>query len=368
MHVAINALGVTNRSGTGRYAFGLIDGLMRIPTAAARFSVLVPSEFRVPRAWQSNPSIAFYSIATGGALQRIYFEQFRLPVWLRKIQPDVFHSPAFIAPVDAPKQVRQVVSIHDLAFAHFPETIPTLRLAYYRWAIPRSVQCATHILTDAHSVSEQVASEFDCKATISAVPLGADARLFHPHASDDDQAVLERYGIAAPYILFVGTREPRKNLPMLLYAFHAARERGFEAKLVLAGRDGWMQSQTKFAQEGVQRIGFVADEHMPALYRHASALAAPSLDEGFNLPTVEALACGTQVIASDIAVHREILGEQALFVSPHDSEGWVKALFALKERNGGLRTHPTITQPINTRDWTDVANDTLKIYEKTFGA
>lgn len=362
MHVAINALCITNRSGTGRYAYGLIDGLVRISTGAVRFSIFVPSDFTLPQAWRSHPSLAFYSIAAAGALQRVYYEQFQLPALLKTIQPGVLHSPAFIAPVDAPKHIRQVVSIHDLAFLRFPETIPSLRLAYYRWAIPRSMRLASRILTDAPSVIMQM-KEFGIGGNASAVPLGVDTRVFHPKASDEDAAVIAHYGIKPPYILFVGTQEPRKNLPMLLRAFQTAREHGLGRQLVLAGRQGWLQSQS--TQEGVHRIGFVADEHLPALYRQAEAFAAPSLDEGFNLPAAEARACGAPVIASDIAVHRETLGQQAVYISPHEVEGWATALASLQDCDGGLfRLSGQAARPLfnSVRDWTDVAKDTVDIY------
>ncbi|MBZ0255419.1 glycosyltransferase family 4 protein [bacterium] len=376
MHVAINALCINNRSGTGRYAHGLIDGLMRTQTGDARISVLVPSEFSIPPDWRNNEAISFYSIPTGGALQRVYFEQFQLPAWLKKVNPDLLHSPAFIAPIDAPKTVRQVVSIHDLAFIRYPETIPAMRLAYYRWAIPRSIQCAAQILTDAQSVSELITQEFSPNAPVNAIPLGVDARVFHQEKNDDDFDVLKQYGVASPYVLFVGTQEPRKNLPMLLGAYQTARGRGLSANLVLAGRYGWKQQEALLNQEGVLRIGFVNDEHLPALYRHAQAFAAPSLDEGFNLPSVEALACGTRVIASDIAVHREILGEHATYAAPDHIEQWEDALLRI---GGGLRTHPTIDakmrarpeterrQLVHLRDWTDVAKETLEVYKNALG-
>lgn len=397
MRVAINALCITNRSGTGRYAYGLIDGLMRTQTGDARISVLIPSDFLIPPDWQTSDAISFYSIPTGGALQRVYFEQFQLPAWLKKIRPDLLHSPAFIAPIDAPKTVRQIVSIHDLAFIRYPETIPAMRFAYYCWAIPRSIQCAAQILTDAQSVSKQIRQELNPSAPVTAIPLGVDARVFHQEQSNDDLDALNQYGVAPPYVLFVGTQEPRKNLRMLLDAYQAARARGLNANLVLAGRYGWKQQTALLNQEGVQRIGFVNDEHLPALYRHALAFAAPSLDEGFNLPAVEALACGTRVIASDIAVHREILGECAAFAATKNVEQWVNALLDNDDgvrthpaNHGGLRihptdddelrTHPTIDakmrarpeterrQPVHLRGWTDVAKETLEVYKNALGS
>ncbi len=356
MHVAINALCITNRSGTGRYAHGLVDGLMRIDTGGARFSVFVPSNFVLPLPWRNHSAFVFYSVPIKGAISRIVFEQFRLPSLLHTILPDVLHSPAFIAPVDAPLSIRQIVTIHDLAFHRYSETVPSLRLAYYRWAIPRSMKCASAILTDADTISQQIIDKFGLQDKLQCVPLGVDTRVFHSTEPDQDSAVLNQYRISQPYILFVGALEPRKNLSMLLKAFNTAREQGFDHTLVLAGRYGWLEPKSMCAHEGVVQTGYVSDEHLPALYRGASALAAPSIDEGFNLPATEALACGAAVVASDIAVHRETLGARAVYVSPHDVEGWAKALLTLKEDKGGLRTHSTV------RDWVDVAKDTLDVY------
>ncbi len=354
MRVAINALGVTNRSGTGRYAWGLIHGFIQLAPPDLSLSVLIPSDFPIPSEWHHSTQARFYSIPTGGTWQRIVWEQWFLPAWLKKIQPDLLHSPAFIAPVLRSVKAKQVVTVHDLAFRLYPQTIPRTRRWYYAWAIPASIRRADAVLSDSQTVADEIRLYFPSTRRVIPIPLGVDTRRFQLESWEEDQAVLARYRINTPYLLFVGTREPRKNLDTLLKAYAEARRQGLKLDLVIAGRLGWMMDEPSLP--GVRLPGHVEEDAVPALYRHARAVIAPSLYEGFDLPASEALACGAPVLSSDIPVHREVLGDRVRYVDPENIPDWTNALL-------GLEKIPQAVPLAPVRDWQEVARETWQAYQ-----
>lgn len=353
MRVALNALAVTNRSGTGRYAWGLIHGFIHLAPPDFFLSVLIPADFPIPPEWRHSKQVRFYSIPTGGTRQRIIWEQWFLPAWLKKIQPDLLHSPAFITPVLRSLMAKQIVTVHDLAFRLYPRTIPWTRRWYYAWAIPASLRRADAVLTDSRTVADEIRHFFPSSRRVTSIPLGVDTLRFQPQKLDQDNEILSRYEINSPYLLFVGTREPRKNLDTLLKAYAEARRQGLNLELVIAGRLGWMSQEPSLP--GVRLPGHVEEDAVPALYRHARAVIAPSLYEGFDLPASEALACGAPVLASDIPVHREVLGDRVRYVNPDNVPEWTNALL-------DWPSIPRDAHPSSPRDWTAVARDTWRVY------
>lgn len=354
MRVVLNALCITNRSGTGRYAWGLIHGLLRQSSPDWFFSIVIPTDFSIPSAWQKHENARFYSISLPSTLRRILWEQRRLPGLTRAIKPDLLHSLAFIAPVFETLPIKQIVTIHDLAFLHYPKTVPLLRRLYYQWIIPRSWSIANAAIADSKTIAAELAALPNAPRKIVPIQLGVNLERFTPAKESLDKGVLARYSLNTDYFLFVGTREPRKNLPTILQAYAAARGKGCCRILVIVGRRGWMENEMS-DQPGVFWLDHVNEEHLPALYRGARAALAPSLYEGYDLPPMEALACGTPVIASDIPVHRETLGENAVFIPPRDIQAWADILQSFPEKQT-----PFPSQEI--RDWDQVARETLTVY------
>lgn len=361
MHVALNALSITNRSGTGRYAWGLIHGMMTELGGNDRLSVVIPASFTIPNEWRRNDKIRFYSIPIRSALRRIVWEQGSLPSFVKQIQGDILHSPAFIAPVLRRTNVKQIVTIHDLAFARFPRTIPLLRLAFYRWAIPASIRRADSVITDSRTIADELAQTAYAPKRIVPIHLGVDPSRFRSQTSPGDESVMGRYDLRNDYFLFVGTREPRKNLHTLLNAYSQARERGLNTELVIAGRLGWMQDEAAFGNPGVRTIDHVANDAIPALYRHTKALLAPSLYEGFDLPVVEAIACGAPVIASDIPTHREILDPNTNFIPVKNVYAWAQALIDCEK-------NPPVVPTKRIRGWSETAADTFRVYRSVYSS
>ncbi len=222
---------------------------------------------------------------------------------------DVYHCPTLRAPLTRGKPPL-VVTVHDVVPVLFPETMSTWSRLYTR-ATLRSVLNASDLIV---AVSQTTANDLNrllhvSQERIRVVWSGVD-EIFLRGAPTAPP-------ISSPYVLFVGTPEPRKNLPRLVEAMKTLRKRGIEQRLVIAGGGGW--GKVTLDSPEVDVLGRVSDEELVSLYAHASCLALPSLYEGFGLTAVEAMAVGTPVVASRTGSLPEITGNAAVLVDPYDT-------------------------------------------------
>jgi glycosyltransferase involved in cell wall biosynthesis len=243
---------------------------------------------------------------------------------------DLYHEPNFI-PFDC--DVPTVITVHDLSVLLHPEWHPADRVRLYERHFQNGLSRAAHIITDTHFLRDQVHEHLGvARNRVTAVPLGVGPE-YGSATSDQVAALRRRWELPESYLLFVGTIEPRKNLAMLLRSYcdlpGALRD---TCPLVLAGSWGWKSDDVAdlyrggARAKGVRRLGYIADDELPALYAGARALVYPSLYEGFGLPPLEMLASGGAVIASTADVHREVLGRAAHFLDPNDRTGWRNAM------------------------------------------
>jgi glycosyltransferase involved in cell wall biosynthesis len=218
---------------------------------------------------------------------------------------DVLHAPNFVLP--PPGRAAGVVTVHDLGYLRVPETVSSAS-ARYRELVPRSLRRARLVLTPSHAMAEEVIGEYGYdRDRVLATPLGVDPAWFRIPAERPPD-------LPERYLLFVGTLEPRKDLPGLLAAYRLlldAERNGPEVPpLVLVGPSGWGPALDLAAvpRERVQTLGYLEEGQLRPVVAGATALCFPSLYEGFGLPPLEALAAGTPVVASDIAATREVVG------------------------------------------------------------
>ena len=262
------------------------------------------------------------------------FERWSLPAELvaRRTWPALLHSVDHVAP--AWRNWRSVVTLHDLAFALYPATHTPESRAYYA-ATGESVRQAERVI----AVSQRTASDavrllgVD-PARIRVVPEAA-APGFGPRDDAAFQATAAHLSIdQRPYALFVGTLEPRKNVPLLLDALVQVR-RELDVQLLVVGGRGWLDEPIFAAHarsglgDAVRFLGTLDQDDLAVLYSHAGAFVLPSMYEGFGLPVVEAMACGAPVVCSNAGPLPEVAADAALLLSPEDPSAWAQAILAV---------------------------------------
>lgn len=224
----------------------------------------------------------------------------------KRLGADVYHSPLLRGPLRRGRP-SFVMTVHDLVPLLYPETMSGWHRSYTSRLIRRMVNAADRIIVPSQDTAGDLNSLLQVHPEkIRVVPNGVDAQFFGKPLS----ASIEK----APYVLFVGTPEPRKNLARLVAAMAILRERGLSERLVVVGAGGWGEAIPD--APGVHRMGRVSDDALHALYAQASCLALPSLHEGFGLPALEAMASGTPVVAGNTGALPEVTGGAAILVDP----------------------------------------------------
>jgi len=257
-------------------------------------------------------------------------EQLTLPLELAPLRLDVLHSPDFIPPLR--RNCRAVITVHDLAFLLFPGLLTAESQRYYG-QIRQAVHSAEAIIAVSASTKRDLIAHTAAPAAKITVVYEAAGPAFRPVTDAAAlAAVRQKYGLPPGFVLFIGTIEPRKNLPTLLQAWAQTRHSSLVTRhsLVIGGKPGWLYEETiAQARElgtAVQFIGGVLPEDLPALYSAARLFVLPSVYEGFGLPVLEAMACGTPVVCSNASSLPEVAGDAALLVEPHDVDGLAAAL------------------------------------------
>jgi glycosyltransferase involved in cell wall biosynthesis len=292
-----------------------------------------------------------------------------LPVELALGRLDIFHSPDFVLPPVA--RATKVLTIHDLSFLRVPECAdPRLRW-YLGQVVPRSVRRADYLLADSESTRRDLIELLGVPPERAQVIYGGVDPTFAPVEDKAAlQAIRERYALGRPFILAVGTLEPRKNYPNLIRAFAQARERAhLPHVLLIVGKKGWVYEPIFAAVEelGLQDVvlfpGFVPDAELPALYSAADLLATPSFYEGFGLPPLEAMACGTPVVVADVSSLPEVVGDAGLRVDPHNVDALAEAILSLIQ-DSALRRSLRATGFVQARKftWDKAARELLTVY------
>ncbi len=295
--------------------------------------------------------------------------QIPLPVEAFLGRLDIFHSPDFVLPPVA--RAVKVLTIHDLSFLRVPECAdPRLRW-YLGQVVPRSVRRADFLLADSESTRRDLIELLGVPPDrVQVIYGGVDARF----APVEDEATLQRmrdtYAGGRPYVLAVGTLEPRKNYPGLIRAFARARQQArLPHALVIVGRKGWVYEPIFAAvdalnlHEDVLFPGFVPDEDLPALYSAADVLVTPSFYEGFGLPALEAMACGTPAIVSDVSSLPEVVGDAGLRIDPRDEDGLADAIARVLQ-DSALRAALRQAGVARARQftWEGAARELLAVY------
>ncbi len=340
MHIGIDTsrIAVAARTGTEHYTYELIAALAQ-QDRHTRYTL-----------YCNQPPRALPPLGPNFALRRIRLPRMwthaRLSAEVALHPPDVLFVPAHVLPLGAPLQrrMRTVVTVHDLGYIHFPEAHTRAQRLQLRLSTLWSARAATHLIAISAATRDDLVHFTGIPAAkVSVVHHGVSPR-FRP-VEDPAQlaAVRARYGISAPYLCYVGTIQPRKNLLRLIEAFaqalHMAESNLQSAicdlQLVIAGKRGWLSDaiERRAAELGiaarVRFVGYVDDDDLPALLSGALAFTFPSLYEGFGMPVLEAMACGTPVLTSTTSSLPEVAGDAALLVPPDNTAAIAAALTQL---------------------------------------
>lgn len=330
---------LTQGGGIGRYTRELIHALVAdAPHFHYRlFSARPPAVLPVADSLPSGSHVTHRSApVTEQWLYRLWYRlRLPLPVQLVTGAIDLFHSPDFVLP-PVSGSIPTILTVHDLSFVHFPETFPDTLVGYLNRTVPWSIGRASHILADSVATKNDLEAVWNVPpAKITVLYSGVNERFRPVTEKDKLLAVRERYRLESPYILAVGTVQPRKNYEFLVRVFRLVAEQKPHSLIIVGGK-GWlderlpMEIEQQGLQERVRLMGFVDDADLPALYSAADLLAFPSLYEGFGLPLLEAMACGTPVIASNASSLPEVgEGGAAVLLPPQDETAWTAAMLRL---------------------------------------
>ncbi|HMQ30621.1 MAG TPA: glycosyltransferase family 1 protein [Chloroflexaceae bacterium] len=334
MHVAINAhlLAHTRsfrRAGVSHYIEQVLIHLGRLDRAN-RYSVYttrgldsralgLPPNFRVvpSRLPTINPRV------------RIPWEQLLAPLLARRVRADVFHGVLNVLPLAG--TVPGVVTIHDLAFIRFPQTFRAYNRVYLDFATRLSARRAARVLAVSENTKREVVEILGVPPERVVVTPNAVREHFRPPAPAALAAFRVARGLPERFVLYVGTLEPRKNLPTLLEAY-AEVARRHDAPLLVGGGKGWLYDQVfrrleeLGLREQVKFVGYIEEEELPLWYAAATVFVFPSLYEGFGMPPLEAMACGTPVVTSDSSSLPEVVGDAGLMAPPRDAAAFAAAI------------------------------------------
>jgi glycosyltransferase involved in cell wall biosynthesis len=333
MHIALNAHLLSSSesyraAGINWYIHNL---LQHLPGAVADHRLTVFLGDR--EAARSLPAVAtrVSALPTRNPVVRILWEQMAQPLQLLRGGVDLLHSLAFVQPVAMP--CAGIVTIYDLSFVLFPQRFPSWRRTYLRWGAGLSARRARRVIAISESTKQDIVRFLSVpESKVDVVACGVDQD-FGPIESVEKLDVLRRKRHLPPrMLLFVGTLEPRKNLTTLLRSYALLKQRFDPPPLVIGGPQGWRHEEVfSLAQEldledDVLFPGFIPREELPLWYNAASAFVYPSLYEGFGLPPLEAMACGTPVITSNASSLPEVVGDAGLLVEPTNAEELAQAM------------------------------------------
>lgn len=315
------------RTGTERYSQRIIEGLLSYPSP---YRLRLYRRTRAPLPFPIESDRAEVRIIPFPRLWthlRLAWELHQYPVALLFI-------PAHVLPLSCP--VPAVVTVHDLGFRYEPNTHPWQQRWYLELGTRWSAWKARHIITPSETTKNDLIRFYRLPAErITVIHHGIDTQFFR-RTPEECEAVRQRYALRKPFLLHVGTMQPRKNLLALLEAFQLLARQDEELELVLVGKRGWLAKPIEKVlamspfRERVRWLGYVADDDLPALYSAADVFVFPSLYEGFGLPVLEALACGTPVVTSNRGALAEIAGP-ALQCDPTDPAAIAQAVRMARE-------------------------------------
>lgn len=374
MHIAFNGwFWDQPNTGSGQYVRRLLPALRRA-APDLQMTLVLPPHNTTPDDLPENVSIVT-TRGPGGKPGKVWFEQRTFPQMAGRVGADVAHVPYWGPPLSSP--VKLVTSVLDVIPLAIPDYSRGFGARLYTSLVSTAARGSAHTITLSNAAKADIVKHLGLPPeTITPIHLAADER-FHPRmGAERDAAVREKYDLPDEFVLYLGGFDRRKNVNQLLLAYtYVEQAEGDNIPLVIAGREpAWgaplFPDMRQYAAElaitdYVRWIGYVDEADKPSLYRLASVFAFPTLYEGFGLMALEAMACGTPVVANEIPVIEEIVGDAAYLVKPDDARAMAGAIIAL------LLQQPLRESLVNQGlaratnfSWRKTARQTLEVYER----
>jgi glycosyltransferase involved in cell wall biosynthesis len=344
--------------GHGIYVWSLVSELEKI--GRHTFLLLTPSRAAQSRLGLKTP-------------QRWLWDQVIFPWRAWRRGADLIHQPAFSVPILFPG--KKVVTVHDLIPIYFGKDISLpSRLFLGKW-VPFTFRFADHLIAVSKATKQDLIDTLNIpEEKITVIPEAAGESFKPVNDPKERDHIKKKYGISMPYLLHIGTINPRKNLEFLVRVFAKLVQNFPTLSLIITGKKGWyyddlfrLIDELKLHNK-IIFTGYIDEQDKPALISGASVYCFPSLYEGFGLPALEAMACGTPVVASNISSIPEVTGKAAILVSPHNEQVWIEAIrriltdttLAARMRKEGLSQAKKFS-------WKKAAHKTMKVYEQVAG-
>lgn len=369
MHIAIDAHSVgAHLGGNETYATNLIEALAQIDQVN-QYTLYVTKPSAVSRFANRWPNFQVKLTLPHTPLVRI---PLTLSRELRRHPVDLLHV-QYTAPPFAPCPV--VTTVHDLAFEHLPETFNRRSWMQLRLTVRRTTRRAAHIITLSEYSRQDISKTYGiAPKRITVTPAAAPPHIRPVAPGPEREKILRSYGIEGDYLLSLCSIQPRKNLVRLIHAYTLLRSTRLHTRvpqLVLAGKRGWLDSETMRAAEqspfrsDILFTGYVREQDLPALYSGAFGFVYPSYFEGFGLPVLEAMQCGVPIIAGNRTSLPEIVHDAGALVDPFDEQALANAMARIVD-DGDYRAELAARglQQAKEFSWTETARLTLQVYER----
>jgi len=360
---------VHGKAGIGRYAGSLARAL--VAQQPGRFALFYN------RFGEAGPVPGLEAVPARSV--RAGYKPWRMAVWLgqvagigfNRLMPGVelYHATEHLLP--PLRGVPCVLTVHDMIFALFPEHQKRLNYWYLNMAMPLFCRRADAIITVSEFSKQDIVRYYGLDPGKVTVIYEAASPEFTPVAQRLVEEARKRYSLPDSFLIHVGTIEPRKNLTRLIEALQRLRERGLKVPLVVVGGKGWLyhdffsRLEELEVRDAVYFPGYVPDSDLPALYSAAHTAVIPSLYEGFGLPVLEAMSCGTPVISSSTSSLPEVGGVAARYFDPHDVESMAQTIHDIWTRpdlRAGMRDQ-SLAQA-SKFSWKRAARETIAVYER----
>jgi glycosyltransferase involved in cell wall biosynthesis len=365
---------VHQSAGLSRYATRLIEHLWREQRERVTLTLFCNehSGHALPPSLREIPTRTVNQGQYRWRLGALASQRFGIPNYAKEILPPengpiLYHATEHLLPrLPCPT----VLTVHDLIFERYPEHHTATNRAFLKQAMPTFVRAATHIIAVSEQTKRDLMELYGTPAEkITVVYEGIDAG-FSPAGPDAVERVRGIYSPERPYLLMVGTLEPRKNHLTAVRALARLKAAGRPHRLLIAGGQGWLfdeirrQIDSLGLHDDVRFTGYVPDAELPALYSGAACLLLPSLYEGFGFPVLEAMACGTPVVCANVSSLPEIAGDAALLVPPMDDEA-LAAIVArvLADPELAAKLVRAGLEQAGRFSWSRCAGQTVAVYE-----